>query len=165
MLYRRRRWAQAFEHIPLISLPQLMHISSHLMTGNSRMLEASSGNTAIGLAMACAVKGYQLMVTMSESASEERKRILKAYEAELDIAASTVVADYQRAVQTEASYTAQLDSAQEGEKQIDGRGGQGLQRDGFTLLAIDNVKLQHPAGKVAVPVDHLAGERLGNWPE
>ena len=43
------------------------------------VLEASSGNTAIGLAMVCAVKGYQLMVTMSESASEERKRILKAY--------------------------------------------------------------------------------------
>jgi len=43
------------------------------------VLEASSGNTAIGLAMACAVKGYRLLVTMSESASEERKRILKAY--------------------------------------------------------------------------------------
>jgi cysteinyl-tRNA synthetase len=47
------------------------------------VLEASSGNTAIGLAMVCAVKGYQLMVTMSESASEERKRILKAYGAQI----------------------------------------------------------------------------------
>ena len=47
------------------------------------VLEASSGNTAIGLAMVCAVKGYQLLVTMSESASEERKRILRAYGAEI----------------------------------------------------------------------------------
>ena len=47
------------------------------------VLEASSGNTAIGLAMVCAVKGYALLVTMSESASEERKRILKAYGARI----------------------------------------------------------------------------------
>jgi cysteinyl-tRNA synthetase len=47
------------------------------------VLEASSGNTAIGLAMVCAVKGYQLLITMSESASEERKRILKAYGAQI----------------------------------------------------------------------------------
>jgi cysteinyl-tRNA synthetase len=47
------------------------------------VLEASSGNTAIGLAMVCAVKGYQLMVTMSESASDERKRILRAYGAQI----------------------------------------------------------------------------------
>ena len=47
------------------------------------VLEASSGNTAIGLAMACAVKGYKLAVTMAESASEERKKILRAYGAVL----------------------------------------------------------------------------------
>jgi cysteinyl-tRNA synthetase len=47
------------------------------------VLEASSGNTAIGLAVVCAVKGYQLLVTMSESASEERKRILRAYGAKI----------------------------------------------------------------------------------
>ena len=52
------------------------------MTPGKIVLEASSGNTAIGLAMVCAVKGYQLLVTMSESASEERKRILKAYGAD-----------------------------------------------------------------------------------
>ncbi len=47
------------------------------LTPGKIVLEASSGNTAIGLAMVCAVKGYQLLVTMSESASEERKRILQ----------------------------------------------------------------------------------------
>jgi cysteinyl-tRNA synthetase len=53
------------------------------LTAGKIVLEASSGNTAIGLAMVCAVKGYRLLVTMSESASEERKRILKAYGAEI----------------------------------------------------------------------------------
>jgi cysteinyl-tRNA synthetase len=53
------------------------------LTQDKIVLEASSGNTAIGLAMVCAVKGYQLLVTMSESASEERKRILRAYGAQI----------------------------------------------------------------------------------
>ena len=54
-----------------------------VLTPEKIVLEASSGNTAIGLAMACAVKGYRLLVTMSESASEERKKILRAYGAEI----------------------------------------------------------------------------------
>jgi len=53
------------------------------LTAGKIVLEASSGNTAIGLAMVCTVKGYQLLVTMSESASEERKRILRAYGADI----------------------------------------------------------------------------------
>ncbi len=53
------------------------------LTPEKIVLEASSGNTAIGLAMVCAVKGYKLLVTMSESASEERKRILRAYGAQI----------------------------------------------------------------------------------
>ena len=53
------------------------------LTPGKIVLEASSGNTAIGLAMVCAVKGYPLLVTMSESASEERRRILKAYGADI----------------------------------------------------------------------------------
>ncbi len=53
------------------------------LTAGKIVLEASSGNTAIGLAMVCAVKGYHLLVTMSESASEERKRILRAYGAQI----------------------------------------------------------------------------------
>ncbi|MBW1650820.1 MAG: cysteine--tRNA ligase [Deltaproteobacteria bacterium] len=48
------------------------------LTPDKIVLEATSGNTGIGLALVCAVKGYKLMIAMSETASEERKQILKA---------------------------------------------------------------------------------------
>jgi len=47
------------------------------------VLEATSGNTGIGLAMVCAAKGYRCQLIMPESASVERRQIMQAYGAEI----------------------------------------------------------------------------------
>ena len=51
--------------------------------GKSTVIEPTSGNTGIGLAMVCAVKGYRCIITMPDNATKERIQLMKAYGAEV----------------------------------------------------------------------------------
>jgi cysteinyl-tRNA synthetase len=56
---------------------------SGALTPDKTVIEATSGNTGIGLALICSVKKYKLLLTMSEAVSQERQKILRARGADI----------------------------------------------------------------------------------
>lgn len=58
-------------------------IDSGMTTKDTVFVEATSGNTGIGIAFTCAVRGFPLILTMPESMSQERRALLKGFGAEL----------------------------------------------------------------------------------
>ena len=67
---------------PAVSMIQQAEAQGQIKTGDT-LIEATSGNTGIALAMAAAIKGYNMILIMPENVSEERKTSMGAYGAKM----------------------------------------------------------------------------------
>jgi len=67
---------------PAVSMIQQAEIRGDIKPGDT-LIEATSGNTGIALAMAAAIKGYRMVLIMPSNVSEERRASIRAYGAEI----------------------------------------------------------------------------------
>ncbi|HVY46979.1 MAG TPA: pyridoxal-phosphate dependent enzyme, partial [Minicystis sp.] len=70
---------------PALAMIEAAEREGRLVPGRSTIVEPTSGNTGVGLALVGAVKGYRVILTMPDAMSEERQILLKSYGAELEL--------------------------------------------------------------------------------
>lgn len=81
---------------PALAMVEAAERDGDLEPGD-HVVEPTSGNTGIGLAVVCAARGYDLTIVMPASKSEERRRLMKAYGATLELVDGEMEAARERA--------------------------------------------------------------------
>lgn len=92
---------------PALAMVEAAEAAGELQPGD-RIVEPTSGNTGIGLSMVAAAKGYDITVVMPASQSEERRNIMRAYGADLDLVEGTISDAKDRADELEAEGLVQV---------------------------------------------------------